>query len=1480
MVFNTKKQGGAAAAGVHLAWRGLVLLAASALLSGLSLRAADSVVRLPFTVTERAGWFDVATLQVSAGQGPVLRLELRRRSTLITPLAGPAEPLKVARTLALGAHDLRLRIRGEAVTVCLDQEQIGVLRGLSWRGRLNATFTPGKGIVAADKVRLQRLEPVVFADDFAREASAPAQWEASGGRFVLCTSLNPGSSQSAFQMWASAPSGRGLALAVAAPWFWDDLSVGVAGMAPALPAAWGLVVQALDRGTYHAAVWRQGADGKAGSVALVRHRAGADTVLAETPLAMAPGQWYRMTVVSHGAHLRLFLGGTQVLQAEDPFLCGGRIGLLAEDSADVYFDDVDVVSAGPETLRPDWQPPHPFGPCEQAWSDFSQKGFYTDPFMAQWSHPRSFWDWDSSRGLHWFRTRLFHDASISWTRAAGQRLQWPGKELVAVVFGDREQAGATGYRVGLSAKQLTLSRNAVAVAEAAVAVTELEALTVAVAAGRVSVALNGQEALAWTDPEPLGKGDVGLQFGPTADLALARPDWRDTVRLRSSHRLDYSFEHAPTAWSVGAGRWQGDHRWACTPNWSFFAGRGEAGPPECENGNALLWNLRRFEGDFDMEVFAAPLEGTPQRMHYAWPVTVNLAFMADGQNLDSGYLCLFGTYDVPSQLFRDGVPIAEWRGRLNPGLRRQEKAWYQQVTRVWQHLRVCRRGKRLTVDAARHDDEANYLGLERVFEVSEEVLPGGDRMGVWTWGPNGLALARATISFEHSPGTVPAALPGTPTEARQGGKGEPRRFVRVRNPQPGGFFHHDLLSGPLDVDEKGAVSFAARIPDTAVLSLVARVRGQAAEAVLSGPDAYRPYTIPLGRATATPSAAYPGWVDFRIDLRQALRRVFPQGRLVVERLAISSPYDGIAQIAGLGLNRCGDAYDVTAAEYSPSPEPPPPGPPSLQVRVHDRLPLDDFEADSGAWERLGGRDGAALYRDSHEPAAGLYCLRLLNPVIGGPAGAWIGRDRYPLAAFPRLRFDYRMGPDTELNLLVQANGRTVEVTFTGTDSTWPVVGRLAPVVTDGQWHTAEADLAALLRPHFGGAEITVEGLALADARRMSSSQRTACWIDGFCRVPAVDPEGATPVALALTDGSVPAAYSLCVDDKPDTDPGTEASGSGSAPVLGPGVAGPWLHLRARRSDGTWTAPVHLPLVLQKPALTAAAPAAPAAPPTAGPPAAPQILYLPADRLALHRFDWSACPEDPEAQFGEACTRREAWVLRGEGDGVAGAGCIILQNLDAQGFYSAYLRRSGWDPLRWPMVAFDYRFEQPGCALNLALMVNGAMTIVEWTGTNPPGSHFTPAVVGRTAPAVQDGAWHHTEFDLGGMLLATRFPNPETRARLTASELATWAAHHVGLPGNSEHARVRIDNLCLYSNRGNRPAFEWQQPPGTPLAEGYAVAFDENPDTVPAAAVTTTTRHAEFAGVKPGSWFLHVRAKGETGWGPAAHRAIRLEAPSP
>jgi hypothetical protein len=91
--------------------------------------------------------------------------------------------------------------------------------------------------------------------------------------------------------------------------------------------------------------------------------------------------------------------------------------------------------------------------------------------------------------------------------------------------------------------------------------------------------------------------------------------------------------------------------------------------------------------------------------------------------------------------------------------------------------------------------------------------------------------------------------------------------------------------------------------------------------------------------------------------------------------------------------------------------------------------------------------------------------------------------------------------------------------------------------------------------------------------------------------------------------------------------------------------------------------------------------------------------------------------------------------------------------------------------------------------------------------------------------------------------------------------------------------VRLDNLCIHSNRGDDPAFAWAQPAGTPAAEGYAVLFDRSPGTLPPEQVTTTGRRAEYRDVAPGDWTVHVRAQNRHGWGPTAHVSVRVLPPS-
>ena len=931
-----------------------------------------------------------------------------------------------------------------------------------------------------------------------------------------------------------------------------------------------------------------------------------------------------------------------------------------------------------------------------------------------------------------------------------------------------------------------------------------------------------------------------------------------------------------------SGQWRGTHRWACVPRWSFFGGRGDRGAPGTDVGNALLWNRRRFQGDFDLECFAAPMEGTPQRVHFSWPVSINLAFCNDGTNLDSGYVLLFGMYDVPTRLYRAGREVATWDKRVSPDLRCRPMPWYHRVTQVWQHLRVTRRGSRITVDAGRHDDDGNYRGLERVFEYEDPAPLPGDRIALWTWGANGMAVARTTVSFAESPGAAPLApttqggAGGVRVTQHGAGEGDAKPFRRITNLRPGGTFCHELLDAPHDLRDLGVLEFDFRTNHPLSLSLLGSLRGHTIEAPLCGPAPIRPETIGLCPQPLVDPERRGQWQRVRVDVAGALEHAFPSGPLTLERLTVGSRYETIEEIAGLGVNRAGAGYDLADVRWSRSPPAVAPATPRVRVRIHDAYPLDDFEAGMGEWTRLGGWDGAALFRDRHGGGSGEASLRLVNHTVAGPAGAWITRRPYDLARFPHVAFDYRIPRGVELNLVLQANGRWFETRVTGNDSSWPVIGRVDKVQADGAWHSARFDLRTALTRRLRAGPVTVERMALADSWRMTTWQGNAYWIDNFCRVPAVSPADGAVVTLEPGGPGGVKGYAHVVDDKPDTVPPPTLTGEGDELHLRASEGERYLHVRAQTESGAWSEPCHLPFVVTAVPPVAAAPAQPEPAKSTTPPAAPRVSYIPSDRLCRHDFEWQRSPEFPEKLLGEVCIRREAWVLRVEDDGATGSGCVELVNLSRDGFFSGYFRKSAWDPQRWPKVSFDYRFEQPRCSLNLSMLANGAMTIVEWTGRNHPGSYFSDSVIGRTEPAVQDGQWHHTELNLRDMLLKTRFSDPEHRGPIAVSELATWSTSHWGggTYNNPLGARVKIDNFTIHSDRGTSPAFEWNVPGSTAPIKGCSCLWDKKADTVPPEEVTTTSNRAEFHGVEPGEWFFHVRACDQDGrWSPTTHRRV-------
>ncbi|MFH1707288.1 MAG: hypothetical protein ABIF71_05160 [Planctomycetota bacterium] len=114
-----------------------------------------------------------------------------------------------------------------------------------------------------------------------------------------------------------------------------------------------------------------------------------------------------------------------------------------------------------------------------------------------------------------------------------------------------------------------------------------------------------------------------------------------------------------------------------------------------------------------------------------------------------------------------------------------------------------------------------------------------------------------------------------------------------------------------------------------------------------------------------------------------------------------------------------------------------------------------------------------------------------------------------------------------------------------------MIGGAADFRADNAWHHAEIDLAAMLASCGMGGDTAVLGPALADSDVMGTWQNLPCWIDNFCRVPALDPVGETVFELAWPGNAV-AAFSHVLDAAPVTEPVQRARPGTRPPNWPPG----------------------------------------------------------------------------------------------------------------------------------------------------------------------------------------------------------------------------------------------------------------------------------------------------------------------------------------
>jgi hypothetical protein len=175
-----------------------------------------------------------------------------------------------------------------------------------------------------------------------------------------------------------------------------------------------------------------------------------------------------------------------------------------------------------------------------------------------------------------------------------------------------------------------------------------------------------------------------------------------------------------------SGIWDISDRWHCSPQWSWFCGRGVEKP--------LLWSKRSFDGDVVFEYWGAIMMDLTSAPHYSHPSDLNGILCGDGEHLGSGYDFVFaGDNNTMGRIIRKGETVTQ-----TPAFRFDNPVGANpRFHNVWFHSRMEKAGGhlRFSVDGGKalEWDDANPLA--------------GGHVGVWSGQGNGILIARARVAF-------------------------------------------------------------------------------------------------------------------------------------------------------------------------------------------------------------------------------------------------------------------------------------------------------------------------------------------------------------------------------------------------------------------------------------------------------------------------------------------------------------------------------------------------------------------------------------------------------------------------------------------------------------------------------------------------------------------------------------------------------------
>ncbi len=699
------------------------------------------------------------TLEMAAGKGGV-RVSILPGRLIILPDGKTAQPRETPLELTPEtAHQLTVMRRGDWLRV-LSQDKLIFNAQVPRAAGNQVTLLPGRGWTATGRV--QRLEPVTFADNFMRQSNTPGPWTTQRGAWALQSVWDEdahadyyrrqyaGHAQNPFA-WVGNAATNASALCTTGRPSWEDYALTVA-IHPAPDGAVGAVVNMPDAQSGLLVRWSAANDHEERGDRLAVYRLDGDrqTLLAEDPGGYLPGQWYQLTVTSAPDALLVAIDGRERLRVTAPSPWRGGVGLYAEGGHGSVFDDVSVYG---RTLNT--------GLINESQATRFNDAFQYDRLgrMQKWATIQSDWAESPLGTNYWLHRHEFY---------GDHRLSLPVKLTTEtsgelwLVLNANGHALTAGYRAvaQFSPKEqkihYTLYRET-----RVLATTTGNILKPGVdytfrfwhIGTRLWLEVDGSQVVTATDATPL-HGQRPAYFAQGAFVrtpdtvdpritawAWTQPELTAEGLARVPEALvlgrqvrDYSFNDAPVDWWVGEGAWSQTVRWACSPGWSFLGGYGR--------GDVVLWQKSRFVGDQVFEAFlAVKMEYPRERDYYDRRYRdFAMTICGDGRDPRSGYAGILGAVDAQGDpnrrtvLLRNGVEVASAEIAVpNPGREREgHRDWFQLQLR-------------------KHGDTVEFWVLGKLALTYQDPRPiDGGVPAIWS-NNNGFVIGRARLFFANPP---------------------------------------------------------------------------------------------------------------------------------------------------------------------------------------------------------------------------------------------------------------------------------------------------------------------------------------------------------------------------------------------------------------------------------------------------------------------------------------------------------------------------------------------------------------------------------------------------------------------------------------------------------------------------------------------------------------------------------------------------------